>query len=232
MNRNARRAARAKARTTPIDRVAAVHEAGHAVGRLLTAKAMGYSFDEAVTSIEIGTGAGWQSADGKVVLNSQAICYGPAFSRDLQAAFRRTYLGRETVSKDDLYARLARVGTAEQREVSARAKMLVIAMGPAAEARMVRARWMDVVRSDACAADRLDLRREARLSGLEGDELIRAICTVASRATELVANPSVWGAIEAIAANLQRSLSGKRIASLAVPFLAEWDDEQESDLAA
>lgn len=232
MNRNAKRAAQAQARTTPIDRVTAVHEAGHAVGRLLTAKAMGFPFDEAVHSIEIGTGPGWQSPDGQVVLTSQAICYGPALSRDLQDAYRRAYPAREPINADDLYSRLAGVGTAEQREVSARAKMLIIAMGPAAEARMLRARWKNVVLSDACAADRIDLGREGRLRGLEGDELIRAINAVGSRAMELVANPSVWRAIDAIAVNLKRDLSGKRVASLAARFLARWPGGHAYKLAA
>ncbi|MER9585254.1 hypothetical protein [Mesorhizobium sp. M0276] len=116
MNRNARRAAQAQARTRTIDRITAVHEAGHAVGRLLTAEDMGVPFDQAVHSIEIGAGPSWRSADGRIVLDSEAICYGPAVSRELQVAYRQAYPGCEPISVDELNARLLNIGTAPNSE--------------------------------------------------------------------------------------------------------------------
>lgn len=219
MNRNARRAAQAQARTRTIDRVTAVHEAGHAVGRLLTAEDMGVPFDQAVHSIEIGAGPHWRSADGRIVLHSQAICYGPAVSRELQVAYQQTYPRREQISADELNARLLNIGTAEQRAVSGRAKMIISAMGAAAEARLNGTFWEEVFLSDACAADRLDFERAAQLKGLGGNGLVGAVIDVRCEVLKLIAMTDVWGAIRAIASSMKGSLSGKQIASLAAPFL-------------
>ncbi|TPK88900.1 very short patch repair endonuclease [Mesorhizobium sp. B2-4-17] len=219
MNRNARRAAQAQARTRTVDRVTAVHEAGHAVGRLLTAEDMGFTFDQAVHSIEIGTGPSWRSADGRIVLNSGAICYGPAASRELQSAYQQAYPGRGPVSADELNARLLGVGTAEQRTVSGRAKMIIAAMGAAAESRLTDASWQEVFLSDACVADRMDFNRAARLIGLCGDELVDAMDCIGSKVVELVAIADVWSAIVAIAAATKGSLSGRQVALLAAPYI-------------
>ncbi|MFC3326070.1 hypothetical protein [Mesorhizobium cantuariense] len=221
MNRNARRAARAQARTRAVDHITAVHEAGHAVGRLLTAEEMGFPFDQAVHSIEIGTGPSWRSADGRAVLNSQAICYGPAVSLDLQVAYRQAYPGREVISADELNARLLDVGTTEQRAVSARAKMIITAMGAAAEARLSGASWDEVFFSEACFADRMDFNRAARLHGLGDGHIVDALQDVGSKVVELVWRADVWSSIGAIAAAAMKgSLSGKQVAMLAVPCLA------------
>jgi hypothetical protein len=219
MNRNARRAAQAQARTRTVDRVTAVHEAGHAVARLLTAEDMGLPFDRAVHSIEIGTGPSWRSSDGRIVLNSQAICYGPAVSRELQVAYKLKYPDCEPISADELNARLLNVGTAEQRAVSGRAKMVITAMGAAAEARLSDTSWEKVFLSDACLADRMDFNREARLSGLGDDRMVDALTTVGSKVVKLVAMAEVWGAIGAIASAIKGGLSGKQVASLAAPYI-------------
>lgn len=221
MNRNARRAAQAQTRTRTVDRVTAVHEAGHAVGRLLTAKDMGFSFDEAVHSIEVGTGPDWLSSDARIVLHSQAICYGPAVSRELQAAYQQAYPGRGPISADELNARMLGIGTAEQRAVSGRAKMVVTSMGAAAEARLSGAPWEVVFSSDACRADRMDFNREARLVGLGDGEMAEARAAVGSMVIGLVAIPDVWTAIGAIASAIKGRLSGKLVASLAAPYIGK-----------
>lgn len=233
MNRNARRAAQAQARTRTIDRVAAVHEAGHAVGRLLTAEDMGFPFDQAVHSIEIGTGPNWHSADGRIVLSSEAICYGPAVSRELQVAYGREYPDREPIPVDELNARLLNIGTAEQRTVSARAKMIIAAMGAAAESRLSGVMWEEVFLSDACFADRIDFNRAARLHGLSDGQIVDTLRDVGSRVVEFVSRADIWGAIGAIAAAaMKRSLSGKQVALLAAPFLARRADNQHLELSA
>jgi hypothetical protein len=219
MNRNARRAAQAQARTKTVDRITAVHEAGHAVGRLLTAVEMGIPFEEAVHSIEIGAGPSWRSSDGRIVLNSQAVCYGPAVSRELQAAYQQRYPDRKPISADELNARLLNVGTAEQRAVSGRAKMVITTMGAAAEARLSGTSWEKVFSSDPCLADRMDFNREARLSGLGDNEIADALTAVGSKVVSLMAMAEVWGAIGAIASAMKGGLSGKQVASLAAPHI-------------
>ncbi len=53
MNRQQRRAARAKAKNATVDPVVAIHEAGHALARYLTAEMMGVSIDLSVSSIVV-----------------------------------------------------------------------------------------------------------------------------------------------------------------------------------
>jgi hypothetical protein len=86
MNRHERRAAKAMAKGQSIDRVVAVHEAGHAVGRFLTAARLGHGPDTAVSYIEVHAAPiseGRESLDGKASLRYQATTFGPMFSRAL-----------------------------------------------------------------------------------------------------------------------------------------------------
>ena len=51
MNRHQRRAAKASGNASTIDPVVAIHEAGHAVARILTAPDLGFSPECAITYI-------------------------------------------------------------------------------------------------------------------------------------------------------------------------------------
>src|SRR5205823_7055448 len=53
MDRHERRAAKVATRSAKIDLVVAVHEAGHAVARFLTAGDLGFSADDAISYIEM-----------------------------------------------------------------------------------------------------------------------------------------------------------------------------------
>jgi hypothetical protein len=100
MNRHDRRAAQAKARhagKNGISQIVAVHEAGHAVAKVLAAGELGYSINEAVKYIDMGTGDSLRrSVDGKMMLRSQGVTFGPIFSRDIQTAsseFAQSFMG-------------------------------------------------------------------------------------------------------------------------------------------
>jgi hypothetical protein len=94
MNRHERRAAKAQSRTVEMDRVVAVHEAGHAVARVLTASDLGLSSEEAISHIEVGIGNSMaESKDGKMQLMSQAVTFGPMLSREIGAALKRITAG-------------------------------------------------------------------------------------------------------------------------------------------
>jgi hypothetical protein len=96
-NRRERLAARAIARKRPTDRVVAVHEAGHAVGRVLTAEQLGYSLEDAIDRIDVGVASGGRSVslDGRAKLISQAVTFGPKFSRELSDFFKASKPGSE-----------------------------------------------------------------------------------------------------------------------------------------
>jgi hypothetical protein len=131
----------------------------------------------------------------------------------------QAYPGCEPISADELNSRLLNMGTAEQRAVSTRAKMVIAAMGAAAEARLSGASWEKVFLSDACLADRMDFNRAARLRGLASHDLVDALDKVGSLVVKLVGRSDVWSAIGAIAAATKGSLSGKQVALLAAPYI-------------
>src|SRR5438067_9965781 len=82
MNRHERRAAKVAVRSAKIDRVVAIHEAGHAVARFLTAADLGFSVDAAISYIEIAPdSAVTKSIDKRMIFRMQAATFGPMLSR-------------------------------------------------------------------------------------------------------------------------------------------------------
>ena len=78
MNRHERRATAAKQRPLHLARVAAIHESGHAVARVLVATETGQPVNSAISRIDVGTGQQiGQSVDGNTILYSMATTYGP-----------------------------------------------------------------------------------------------------------------------------------------------------------
>jgi len=100
MNRQTRRAAKAMARHTPkrkYHQIVAVHEAGHAVAKALAAPDFGYEVHEAVAYIDVGSQEPCGlTPDGKMILRSQGVTYGPLFSKEISLAaeeFKAAFLG-------------------------------------------------------------------------------------------------------------------------------------------
>ena len=110
--------------------------------------------------------------------------------------------------------------------------MIVAAMGAAAESRLSGASWQNVFSSDACLADRLDFNRAARLCGFQDDQLVDATNDVGSKVGELIAMTDVWGAVGAIATAMRGSLSGRKAALLAEPFLTGRAEELHLAMSA
>ncbi|GAA2884423.1 hypothetical protein GCM10010837_42760 [Aminobacter niigataensis] len=197
-----------------------MHEAGHAVGRLLMAKRMGFPLHLAVHSIEVGAGPSWYNPDGARVLRSQATCYGPAISSELQSALKRAFPVRPTTKAEELPGLLKLAGAATaQRVASARAKLFIIAMGPAAEARVTGRSWFEVVNDNACMADREACRHEGRIAGFDEAQLADEVTHARHQAEKHVEIPDVWRAIDAIAKKLKGTLTGDKVTQLAAPFL-------------
>jgi hypothetical protein len=96
MNRHQRRAAKPQGRNvSKLDRVVAIHEAGHAVARILTAHDLGFSPDQAITYIEVGSRENLGvSVDGRAILISQAVTIGPTLSANIQSVFNRITAGK------------------------------------------------------------------------------------------------------------------------------------------
>ena len=93
MNRHERRKAKALSRLghkSDGPTVVAVHEAGHAVAKVLAIGELGYSIHEAIEYIVMGTNKSLaRSANGKMMLRSQGVTFGHTFSKDMAAAASR-----------------------------------------------------------------------------------------------------------------------------------------------
>lgn len=233
MNRSERRAAKSQLRNGHISRIGAIHEAGHAVGRLLTAADMGFSLEQSVSKIEVAAGASWRSVDRSRVFHSEAICIGPAMSMEMQIEYFQAYPGQRSVSPEDFALRLSAVGTKAQRLVSARGKLLIIAMGPAAEARETGWSWADVFNDMSCLADREACRREGLVAGLDQVAFAQAMEETRIQAEAYVQMKEVWLAINAVARSVKGTLAGERVAELAQPLLASiLEGHKVADFAA
>src|SRR4051812_29697130 len=91
MNRQQRRASGTH-KTAKLDPVIAIHEAGHAVARILAADQLGRPPEEVISYIEVGSGKvlGNSAFDETITLRVQATVYGPMLSNEIQATFKRT----------------------------------------------------------------------------------------------------------------------------------------------
>lgn len=230
MNRNKRRAENVRLRASSPNWPTAVHEAGHAVGRLLTAQAMGFSLEDAVARIEIGGGQSMQS--GSVLLAPEATCIGPAMSLELQRAYNRANPEQRKLSTDEFRELMWSMTTIEQRTNSARSKMLIIAMGPAAEARLTKRRLLDVLNDLPCTSDLKQFHREGFVAGLDTSTFETLAYAARKEAEKLVATPAIWEAIKAVASRLKSELRGAEIARIATPILAPILSSPMSKLAA
>jgi hypothetical protein len=142
MNRHDRRAAQAKAkhpRKNGTLQIVAVHEAGHAVAKVLAAGELGYSINEAINHIDMGTGGKLgQSADGRMITRSQAVTYGPTFSRDIDEAsleFTQSFMrGRGTLGgreANEFWSKVVELGRAAGADIGKwfRARVFVAVSG-------------------------------------------------------------------------------------------------------
>ena len=90
MNRKDRRRAKALAGRSLDDdtrTVISIHEAGHAVAKVLAAGQLGRSISESISYIDMGSQKDLgPSIDGTMVLRSQAVTFGPMFSREITSS--------------------------------------------------------------------------------------------------------------------------------------------------
>src|SRR5207247_2383867 len=96
--------------TPGLDRRVAVHEAGHAVARVLLAKQMGIDPYKAVSYIEVHEHpiAIGVSFDGKAAMSSQAITFGPMFSDEIQKGMGLLLEAGSSIAHEAVVAGLAR----------------------------------------------------------------------------------------------------------------------------
>lgn len=186
MNRHDRRAAQAKARRPAkngISKIVAVHEAGHAVAKVLAAGELGYSINEAVKYIDMGTGESLhQSVDGKMMLRSQAVTFGPIFSRDINAAsqqFREACLSEYKTTgagpEEHLFRRkVVELGRAAGADIGKwfRARVFDAVSGSIAEAIVSNRSFHDVWNGYEAESDGRGVLQDAAAADLAAKEVV------------------------------------------------------------
>ena len=214
MNRHERRAAAAQRPSAKLDPIVAIHEAGHAVARVLTAGDMGYSVEQSVACIEVGMFDS-AAANGKVQLYSQAVTSGPMFSAEILAAFKQantdkppgTEFGAEEIADVVEFARQEGADIASWL----RSRMLIMVFGSAAEASYTGRSIIDVWNSYESSNDFRDAEKDGRRARLSRVELESFVDEALHRSAYLLDQPHIKLAISKLANALPASgkFSGK-----------------------
>jgi hypothetical protein len=204
MNRQQRRAVQARSKKIPLNPIVAFHEAGHAVGRYITAADMGLSVDNAIAFIDVAPGTSLGSSlDKTMQFTSQAVTFGPAFSVPIQAVLSRECGDLRSLEFKDVVRAVA-IASAEGADISKwlNAKALIAVFGPAAEAVITRKSFEEVLHSYECEGDLRDLVRDCTYAGLESSEIQSMIDDAAKKCVSLIQRPEICAAINALAKQL------------------------------
>jgi hypothetical protein len=207
MNRRKQRTAASHVRKAQLDLVIAIHEAGHAVARYITAADMGFEVEESITRIEIspGTSLG-ASSDGRVYLVSQAVTFGPMFSAEISELVGAT---TDLAEISGLVAAAVARGFDVSMWLEARA--LITVFGPMAEAVARRKSFHDVWESYECEADIRSLVRDSVIGGLRDKERDTLFNETVERAAAMFQRPEIVAAVNALAGALPNAgrMNGK-----------------------
>jgi hypothetical protein len=162
--RNKRRVTASRIRRSGIDRVVTIHEAGHAVGVILTAPMLGWRDDEVLNWIEI-------HATPVALGVPQAITSGPLLSKPMEDYCRVQGVGRSV--DPTLFADLRAAGLDLTDWFKARCISSIF--GSVAEARATGRTFGAVMASDAADDDLNDIMRDGNWCCLTADEIQSAI---------------------------------------------------------
>jgi hypothetical protein len=228
MNRHQRRAAKAQGTSKKLDPVVAIHEAGHAVARVLSATDFGRTAEEMISHIDVATGEslGQSFFDKSVTLKSQAVTYGPTLSSELQAIFDRITqnVDPNRITKQYIVDTL-KVAKTEGVDLTQwlRARMLISTLASAAEAKHTGRPIGDVWNSPESEGDLKGAVEDGIYADLPTDQIATYIGEALDRSEVLVNQANVQRAIHALAEALPASgrLKGPRAVSLISRALAE-----------
>jgi hypothetical protein len=220
MNRHQRRAAKAQVRSAKLSRVTAIHEAGHAVARVLTASDFGIAEADAVDHIRIGEADPYgQSRDGSAQLFSGAVTMGPMLSAQLQSLFKMT---TEDVPRDQICTNhvieAVRLAQSQGVDISdwLRASMLIAASGAAAEARHTGRDIRAILNGYQGESDLNSAKNTGAYAGLSASQIDDFIAEAIVRAKGLISQPDVWVAVTSVADAMPNHgrMSGEKVAAL------------------
>jgi hypothetical protein len=230
MNRHQRRAAKAQGNGKKLDPVIAIHEAGHAVARVLSAADFGLPAEMMISHIDVGTAEnlGRSYFDKFVTLTSQAVTYGPTLSAGLQDVFDRTTQGVDPskLTKQHIVDAL-KLAKDEGADVARwlRARMLISTLASVAEARHTGRDVNDVWNSPESEGDLKGAVEDGIYAGLPTDEIAALIGEALDQSEILMKQANVQRAVHALAEALPISgrLKGQQAVFIINRALAEAD---------
>jgi hypothetical protein len=188
-----------------------VHEAGHAIARVLAAGELGYSLDEVISCIDMGAQTErWEN--GQRVTREQGSTWGPLLSKEMetasaefQKAFRskRDTPGYETGTSWPTTIKLSRAAGADV-ERWFRARVFQQVSGPVAEAIASNRSFIDIWNGHGWDADedRKTLGFDAKIADVGRRKLASTINRMAVVSAYLMDKPEVWAAVLALAEQL------------------------------
>jgi hypothetical protein len=220
MNRAARRAA-ASGTTPHVHRITQVHEAGHAIGRILAAEAYGIPVVESVWNIVVRVGV--------------ATTYGPMFPRAVQDALQEHIEAAKHVEAADANGKIevapvfALMAIQRVREQGVdidrwlKAKLVQVVLGPCAEAKFTGRDPYEVFYSAECSGDYADATTTCNFCSTGAERGPELIVEAVERATALLEQLNVWRAVLAVADLIPRrgTLPGDKIIRVATAALAD-----------
>jgi hypothetical protein len=224
MNRAARRAA-ASGTTPHVHRITQVHEAGHAIGRILGAEAYGISAEESVDNIVVRVGI--------------ATTYGPMFQREVREALQEHVEaaaakanGKDGFSIEPVFGVMAIEKAREQGadiEGWLKARLVHIVMGPCAEAKLTGRDPFEVFKSVESSGDWEDANSACNYASIGRWRAGELIAEALEHAVALLEQPNVWRAVLAVADLVPKrgTLPGSTIIPVAMAALA--DDPLRND---
>jgi hypothetical protein len=204
MNRHQRRAAKAQGNGKKLDPIIAIHEAGHAVARVLGAADFGLPAEKMISHIDVGTAEslGKSYFDKSVTLTSQAITYGPTLSAELQAVFNRTTQGIDPskLTKQHIVEAL-KLAKEEGADVERwlRARMLISTLASAAEANHTGRQAAEVWNSPESEGDLKGAVEDGIYAGLPTDQIAAFIGEALDQSEILIQQANVQRAVHALA---------------------------------
>jgi hypothetical protein len=217
MNRHQRRVAKSQDIGKKLDPVIAIHEAGHAVARVLVAEDFGLPTEKMISHIDVGSreNLGESHFDKSVTLISQAVTHGPTLSAELQAVFNRTTQGVDPskLTKQHIVDAL-KVAKDEGIDVAPwlRARMLISTLASVAEAKHTGRQIADVWNSLESEGDLKGAVEDGVYAGLPTDQIAVFIGEALDQSEALLKQTNVQRAIQALAEALPVSgrLKGQR----------------------
>jgi hypothetical protein len=208
-----------------LDPITAIHEAGHAVARYLTATDMGRAPDESIAYIEIAPGTPLGvSFDRRAALVSQAVTYGPMFSPEIDKLIGNA---RELKAIVVVVAEAVAKGLDISKWLEARS--LIAVFGPMAEAVASQKSFDEVWDSYPCEGDVRSFAQDCVIAGLGGAEIDSLFGKTVEKAVAMFHRPEICAAINVLAAAFPNAgrMDGKEAAVIisGVLALSERDGE-------